>query len=1270
MTGKAVVVSSLTTPASLTVASPRGELTLAESVLPVRALRSGRWLPLNPALGKEDSGRLAPLVTTRPLSISDGGTEPLAVLHNYGRSLSLTWPGRLPRPTLSGATATYRNVLPGVDLAVTASAQGDVSEVVVVRNARAAANPRLAAALRLRASAPGMTISSRDGSVAVSAGPRGAPAFAAPEAEMWDSAPPPAGTRTARVSGTTLAIPSGLPAHSSIAAPGAFARTHQAPLRVTGSAITLDPPTGSLTGPGIRFPVFIDPGFTGVQYAYNASAWTQIDHGLPNSDGSQTGTWDENGPLSSGPLLQVGYCDPSKLAGCGGIGVTRSMFRLPLYGLPNDATVQSADIDLTDAWSPSCDSEPLQLWTTPGISSSSDWSRTGTWNKEMEQETFKGFGYPGCGYSKNDVIFGTGTAATGGSAGNLLSSLTSAIDSGATTETFGLRAADESTTDGTAWLQWRQFGNSYKGTSYITLALNYSTPPSPPAVSTSPGGACQGSGTAPLVGNDDISVTGTIKDSDNDSGLKTTVTVYNSSSKSEDSFVYPASGAGTTPGTYVLGSIPRGTLTANGLYHLTAITKDTFGDSASKTCYFQLNLSAPASPTVDGFPASVTIGQQVTGVTFSPPSGQSCTATPDPCPATYTYQIGDRAPVTVAANSSGVWTQPAGSPIAIPVLGPFILNVTGINSAGNPSRPTPVAVTSTLPVSSSGQPIAIPDGYYSDGSFPDLLTSDTAARDASLWLSPGSANGHVGTAADIGGLGTGVNPGSDGPADWNGAAILHGNFTGQYDEDVMAYNGAKNGVIIQGSGSATPISPYSGQVAGVPANDWCDPTLDSACVSASPTTPVPADLVYAGNASEQAADGTNGADVIGVWGNSGIGYELNLYTAFEAGSYNLDTVLSSASTMDSPDGSADWQDYSLATAELPDSAYPNGDPGDTVLLALDTKAGNAGSGSLYESVNPGCATSTCSATTLIGMPGTWTKVAGTPSSWVTTAPRLVSADVNDGSAGPGSGAPEIWTVSGSIAMAYTITGTTPTLTAEGSGSSLAYPGNSWALDDGGANPSAAATTATDSITGGQDPITGTSYAWAADDSFGTVLDTAASGTGNSFVTPPANTVPTSDADPTISLWFETTNAAGGILASLQSAALSSGTASVSNYDPVLYIGDDGMLRAEWWNGSPHPLSSGSPVDDGLWHHAVLATTTSGSTTTQTLTLDGKVQATMTGAVDLSSVTSSGNADTNLTFGDGYIGGKWPTEPNYVASGGAGSPGYFFSGEIAGISYSE
>jgi Concanavalin A-like lectin/glucanases superfamily/Ricin-type beta-trefoil lectin domain len=1004
--GRPVVVTSLTTPTDTTTANPDGSFILDQALQPVRAWRNGGWVPLDPTLHAAPGGTIAPAVTTAGLVLSGGGSKPLAVMTNGGRALSLSWPAPLPTPTLSGATATYHSVLPGVDLTVTATAQGGFTDVLVVKNATAAANPKLST-LTLAASAPGLNLTATpDGGMSVAASARAAPVFTAPASRMWDSSPLPAGAATTTTpAGTVVTAAGGLPATSTIAAPGAAAHSTTVPLAISHGTVTLSPPAAALTGPGVTYPVYIDPTVYPDPISASAQDWTQVDKGFPSQS-----YWNESSDL------QVGYCG---FAGCNGLGVARTFVRFPISSDLYGATINYSYFYSTDVWAPSCSATAAQLWTTGPISSSTTWNNQPSWNTEVQQKSFA-YGYSSsCGWFKDDVTW------------TITSIMQRDADQQYTSQHFGIRAADE-TND----LQWKQF---HSGSSYLHLSTKYNLPPEKPTSrATNPGGNCvYSASSAPVIGNDDVTFSAYVFDYDGDNALTTRFLILNSSGTT----VYDSSAKGTSVKTgdgatasltltrSVMQSLSTNGSTTAYTYHWYARTTDGAGLTSAMPadeCYFTYNPKGPSAPAVSPNPVSGQLGQAV-AATFTPSAPNCGSSTTSPCPVSYTYQLGASIPVSVTADSSGNWS----GNIPLRRAGPMLLSVFATDSGGN------VSESATVSVSVSPPATAYADGDINGDGEADLLTVGPSSKPG-LWLATGSGPGKLHRPVQIGGAGTGINT-SGSPADWAGAIPLHGDFTGDGVQDIMAYyptgTHAGAGQLIGGTGDGSPLQPFVGNTWNIPSVALIDPFF------ANPND-FPVSLVAAGDASQIPTNGQD--DLIGVLGDPTSGYELDLFNIASGSNtiagYGWDTTLSTQA----PDGTSDWNNYQLATAQ------PGGN---AVLFALDTATG-----ALYESTNP-----TNSTTALIGTPGTWTQIT-VP--WGTSPPTLASADVN------AAGQTELWTTSGTGATPYVLSGTT--LTAE-TGTTLTQPSHEYPIAEG------SGTTASDTTGTLDATVTGTPV-WTDPDS--------------------------------------------------------------------------------------------------------------------------------------------------------------------------------------------
>jgi hypothetical protein len=413
-TGKAQVVAALTTQTTLITAEPNGELSAQQNVLPVRVKRGADWLAVSTRL-VSSGGRLSPgAVPGDTVSFSAGGTSPLAEIGVSGTSLSLWWPERLPKPTVSGPSATYRNVLPGVNLVLTATSVqvGGFSEVLVVGSRTAARDPGLAR-LSLRVTTSGTAaLRSVEGGGLAAEMTKGRGSYTAEAPQMWDSSAvlPGAAPAKIRAAGTsaraadaTLA-PAGEGPSSSSAGPagGALVAAVRAGVSGNGSVLSLTPDARMLASASTRFPVYIDPSFTanatetadtggftdpnqsGAKMAFDP---VQSDPGTGSCNGS-TGACDttdcqhshyndDTSPYSVG--LPVGY-DDFEDGACQFKDTDYALYQvaIPSQAFASDAVLLRASFQVKEVYSSSCSADPnVEVSWIGGIGSSTGWPGPG-----------------------------------------------------------------------------------------------------------------------------------------------------------------------------------------------------------------------------------------------------------------------------------------------------------------------------------------------------------------------------------------------------------------------------------------------------------------------------------------------------------------------------------------------------------------------------------------------------------------------------------------------------------------------------------------------------------------------------------------------------------------------------------------------------------------------------------------------------------------------------------------------------------------------------
>ncbi|MFF5307606.1 LamG-like jellyroll fold domain-containing protein [Streptomyces sp. NPDC013161] len=256
-TGEPVTVGQLTDTSTEVVANPDGTFTWTDSSMPQRVRQQGKWVPINTTLVQQADGTWAPKAAVTQVAFSDGGSGALVTMRSGADKLGFSWPGTLPKPVVAKDTATYPEVLPGVDLQLTADASG-YSSILVVKTAKAAADPRLQS-LALNTTSTSLKLAATpNGGAQATDKHTGKTVFHSDTALMWDSA----GQKTSgRVVTRTATASAARAEHTAAAKVG----RHRAQVHVTlkGGKQLLGLDRSLLSAKTTTYPVYVDPEWSG-----------------------------------------------------------------------------------------------------------------------------------------------------------------------------------------------------------------------------------------------------------------------------------------------------------------------------------------------------------------------------------------------------------------------------------------------------------------------------------------------------------------------------------------------------------------------------------------------------------------------------------------------------------------------------------------------------------------------------------------------------------------------------------------------------------------------------------------------------------------------------------------------------------------------------------------------------------------------------------------------------------------------------------------------
>jgi RHS repeat-associated protein len=316
-----VIIKDQTTKTTTVFANPNQTMTATVGDGPVQEPDSNSptgFSPIDLKLGEEISGWWSPRRSDAHVEFSDGVGATAVDMAIAKHTFAMKWAGPLPKPVISGDTATYNDVSPGVNLVLQALTSGYDLRIVLTKQPAAATTFRLPLAL-------GGLAASLDSRGGLTLKNNGKVVAAAQQPLMYDATTDEAGDPANVV-----------PFSPSLDSKG---------------ALVVTPKDSFLSAPTTKYPVTIDP-------AVNLSA--TIDTFVNSASPTTT--------YAGSTLLKAGKSSAE--------GPDRSLLQFGTTFLEG-SDIFSASLNLYESSAPSCTANGLQVWDV-----SSTWGSSVNWNTQ------------------------------------------------------------------------------------------------------------------------------------------------------------------------------------------------------------------------------------------------------------------------------------------------------------------------------------------------------------------------------------------------------------------------------------------------------------------------------------------------------------------------------------------------------------------------------------------------------------------------------------------------------------------------------------------------------------------------------------------------------------------------------------------------------------------------------------------------------------------------------------------------------------------------